>query len=296
MKHVNSHFNLKIVTLTLACGLLSACGSQQAPGQFKQVPLETTGTIHTDHGDILVAGSGTLDFETYKGHSLYVEFMSSHKLTDSFRKRFSALGFQLTSNAQAADITIEMMGDFSFQKPQTRRQVVDLGRVVDQTPQGQTDTLADKASIATRTPGLELGPLLTTNLGSNIVLGTAIADSIMRLTGIQGWLNKAIAGDERGFCVGTKEMCKDWKKFDQLMRLGVIISSKAGTKNIIRAAAHTKDEQIELNPLFHAAMGELTRRIFPATAAMQPAEPASATPPEDTTTAVSPITKPGTSQ
>ena len=37
----------------------------------------------------------------------------------------------------------------------------------------------------------------------------------MALTGAKGGFNKLIAGDERGWCLGTAEMCKNWTKYDQ---------------------------------------------------------------------------------
>jgi hypothetical protein len=251
-------------------GLLVACaGTQHAkPGQVaasgKQPPLERTATLHTEHGDITVFASGTIDLEPYRGHTVYIEFMSSPKLGTALRDRFSALGFTPISSASTADVSIKMLGDFRFQKPHANRQDVDLGKVVEQTPQGQTDLLNYRASVATRTPGMELGPLLNNNLSSGMVLGTGIVDSILRLSGVHDWFNKLVAGDERGFCLGTHEMCKDWKKYTQEMRLAAVVTFKNGEKHNILAMAAAKDEQLLPGPLFHASMGELTQRIFPS--------------------------------
>ena len=82
-----------------------------------------------------------------------------------------------------------------------------------------------------------------------------------------------IAGDERGFCLGSEETCKDWKKYLQEGRFAAFVEPKAGQKHIIRAAAATKGEQLLPDPLFREGMGELTKRLFGSQAQSEPAAP-----------------------
>jgi len=79
---------------------------------------------------------------------------------------------------------------------------------------------ADKAEEATRTTSTDLGLMaqgLTGSLSSGMLLAAGLLDSVMALTGAKGGFNKLIAGGERGWCLGTAEMCTNWKKYDQLV-------------------------------------------------------------------------------
>ena len=134
------------------------------------------------------------------------------------------------------------------------------------------DNLADKAEEATRTTSTDLGLMaqgLTGSLSSGMLLGAGLLDSVMALTGAKGGFNKLIAGDERGWCLGTAEMCKNWKKYDQHVIVVVKMRPVVGKPAILRSDAATKDEGLLPEPLFQAAMAALTSRLFPAPKAAQ---------------------------
>lgn len=213
-------------------------------------------------GAIETTGSGSLNLDAYRGQSIKVEFDSSPKLTVELQKRFEELGFKTA--AAEPDVTIKVGAVFSFQKPRTREQQLNFGRVVEES---DIDAAVQKeASNATRAPGVELGPLvqgLRGNLSADMILGVGLVDSILRMSGARGWFNKLVAGDERGICLGTEEMCKDWKKYTQRMRLGTLIVSKDGQRQVIRSEASTKSEELLPEQLFREGMGDLTNRLFP---------------------------------
>jgi hypothetical protein len=135
-----------------------------------------------------------------------------------------------------------------------------------------TDSLADKAEKATRTTSTDVGLIaqgLTGSLTTGMLLGVGLLDSLGALTGAKGAFNKAITGDERGWCLGTAEMCKNWKKYDQHVIVAVKIRPVVGKPTILRSDAATKDEQLLPDPLFQAAMAAMTTRLFAAQRAAQ---------------------------
>ncbi len=212
--------------------------------------------------DIKTTGSGNLDLDIYRGRAVFVEFESSQKLTSELRERFEALGYALAPSAGEADVAVKVMAGYFFQKPRAKAQQIDFGRVVEQV---NSDLVNQKASESTRVVGVELAPLaqgLRGNLSSNMVLGVGLVDSILSLSGARGWFNKLVSGDERGVCLGTAEMCKDWKKYEQHMRFAAFVSPKAGGKSVIRAEVATNSEDLLPDLLFHVGMGELTNRLF----------------------------------
>lgn len=232
------------------------------------------GSMSALAADIKTSGAGSLDLDAYRGRSLYVEFQSSPKLTTEMRQRFEALGYNMAESAGDADVSIKVVASFSFERPRAKSQQIDFGKVVEQ---ANTDVVNQKAAEATRAPGVELAPLvqgLRGNLSANMVLGVGLADSILSMSGARGWFNKLVSGDERGVCLGTNEMCKDWKKYVQQMRLTALVAPKAGDKSVIRAEATAKDEELLPDPLFRDGMGELTTRLFPAAATSQNASQA----------------------
>jgi hypothetical protein len=120
--------------------------------------------------------------------------------------------------AQEADVSIEFTAGFTFQLPRAREVAVDLGRMAEESATKNAGNLVDKAEKATRTTSTDLGLMaqgLTGSLSTGMLLGAGLLDSVMALTGAKGGFNKLIAGDERGWCLGTAEMCKNWKKYDQ---------------------------------------------------------------------------------
>lgn len=216
-------------------------------------------------GSIQTLGSGSLNLDAYKGQSIKVEFDSSPKLTAELQKRFEDLGFK-TATADP-DVTIKVGAVFSFQKPRAREQQLNFGRVVEQS--NIAAVVQKEASNTTQAPGVELGPLvqgLRGNLSANMVLGAGLVDSILSMSGARGWFNKLVSGDERGICLGTEEMCKDWKKYTQHMRLGTLVVSKDGQRQVIRSEASTKNEELLPEQLFREGMGDLTSRLFPVSA------------------------------
>jgi hypothetical protein len=102
-----------------------------------------------------------------------------------------------------------------------------------------------------------------------MLFGVGLLDGLGALTGAKGAFNKFIAGDERGWCLGTAEMCKNWKKYDQHVIVAVKIRPTVGTPETVQSDAATKDEQLLPDPLFQAAMAAMTTRLFAAQKAPQ---------------------------
>jgi hypothetical protein len=174
--------------------------------------------------------------------------------------------------AQEADVAVEFTAGFKFQLPRAREVVVDVGRMAEESAAKTNDSLADKAEKATRTTSTDVGLIaqgLTGSLTPTMLLGVGLLDSLGALTGAKGAFNKLIAGDERGWCLGTAEMCKNWKKYDQHVIVAVKIRPAVGTPEILRSDAATKDEQLLPDPLFQAAMAAMTTRLFAAPKAPQ---------------------------
>jgi len=149
---------------------------------------------------------------------VFGQFTSSERLTAQLREGFATRGFEVVPTAQEADVSIEFTAGFTFQLPRAREVAVDLGRMAEESAAKNAGNLVDKAEKATRTTSTDLGLMaqgLTGSLSTGMLLGAGLLDSVMALTGAKGGFNKLIAGDERGWCLGTAEMCKNWKKYDQ---------------------------------------------------------------------------------
>lgn len=231
------------------------------------------------HADISTTGENSVNLNQYKSQPVYIEFESSQKLTTTIKHQFETLGFKVVDDKNSAGVVLRFMCVYAFKKPHAKEQHVDFGKVVDQT---EGDLIADADKRSTRGIGVELAPLvqgLQGNLSTGMVFGAGIVDSVMRMAGARSWFNKLVSGDERGVCLGSAETCKDWKKYDQQMRLGVFVEPAAGKQVLVKAGARTLDEQLQPEPLFQHGMQELTKRLFPESGAgMDPAAAPGETP------------------
>ena len=217
------------------------------------------------------AADGT-DASNAPKKKVFVQFTSTERLTAQLHEGFAARGFEVVPTAQEADISVEFTAGFTFQLPRAREVTVDLGRMAEERAAKNVGNLAGKAEKATRTTSTDPGLMaqgLTGSLSSGILLGAGLLDSVMALTGGKGGFNKLVAGDERGWCLGTAEMCKNGKKYDQHVIVVVKMRPVVGKPAIQRSDAATKDEDLLPEPLFQAVMAALTTRLFPAPKAAQ---------------------------
>jgi hypothetical protein len=263
-----------VAASSLVAGMVQAQTETTAklPEQ-KAAPSPQINVIGTGESTLLATG-GTdgADGSKAQKKKVFVEFTSSERLTAQLREGFAARGFEVVPTAQEADVAVEFTAGFKFQLPRAREVVVDVGRMAEESAAKTNDSLADKAEKATRTTSTDVGLIaqgLTGSLTPTMLLGVGLLDSLGALTGAKGAFNKLIAGDERGWCLGTAEMCKNWKKYDQHVIVAVKIRPAVGTPEILRSDAATKDEQLLPDPLFQAAMSALTPRLFAAPKAPQ---------------------------
>jgi hypothetical protein len=263
-----------VAASSLVAGMVHAQTETPAkpPGQ-KAAPSPQINVIGTGESTLLATG-GTdgADGSKAQKKKVFVEFTSSERLTAQLREGFAARGFEVVPTAQEADVAVEFTAGFKFQLPRAREVVVDVGRMAEESAAKTNDSLADKAEKATRTTSTDVGLIaqgLTGSLTPTMLLGVGLLDTLGALTGAKGAFNKLIAGDERGWCLGTAEMCKNWKKYDQHVIVAVKIRPAVGTPEILRSDAATKDEQLLPDPLFQAAMSALTPRLFAAPKAPQ---------------------------
>jgi hypothetical protein len=268
-------FSISLVAASsLVAGMVQAQTETTAklPEQ-KAAPSPQINVIGTGESTLLATG-GTdgADGSKAQKKKVFVEFTSSERLTAQLREGFAARGFEVVPTAQEADVAVEFTAGFKFQLPRAREVVVDVGRMAEESAAKTNDSLADKAEKATRTTSTDVGLIaqgLTGSLTPTMLLGVGLLDTLGALTGAKGAFNKLIAGDERGWCLGTAEMCKNWKKYDQHVIVAVKIRPAVGTPEILRSDAATKDEQLLPDPLFQAAMSALTPRLFAAPKAPQ---------------------------
>jgi|694.fasta_scaffold27638_5 hypothetical protein len=263
-----------VAASSLVAGMVQAQTETTAklPEQ-KAAPSPQINVIGTGESTLLATG-GTdgADGSKAQKKKVFVEFTSSERLTAQLREGFAARGFEVVPTAQEADVAVEFTAGFKFQLPRAREVVVDVGRMAEESAAKTNDSLADKAEKATRTTSTDVGLIaqgLTGSLTPTMLLGVGLLDTLGALTGAKGAFNKLIAGDERGWCLGTAEMCKNWKKYDQHVIVAVKIRPAVGTPEILRSDAATKDEQLLPDPLFQAAMSALTPRLFAAPKAPQ---------------------------
>lgn len=263
-----------VAASSLVAGMVHAQTETPAkPPEQKAAPSPQINVIGTGESTLLATG-GTdgADGSKAQKKKVFVEFTSSERLTAQLREGFAARGFEVVPTAQEADVAVEFTAGFKFQLPGAREVVVDVGRMAEESAAKTTDSLADKAEKATRTTSTDVGLIaqgLTGSLTTGMLLGVGLLDSLGALTGAKGAFNKAITGDERGWCLGTAEMCKNWKKYDQHVIVAVKIRPVVGKPTIFRSDAATKDEQLLPDPLFQAAMAAMTTRLFAAQRAAQ---------------------------
>jgi hypothetical protein len=218
--------------------------------------------------EIKISGSG--EATHLLGKKVHIEFVSSEKLTTQLRDEFERRGFTVVPNPQDAEVSLQFAAGYTFQRPHARKMLVDFGRVAQESPDAAAATLADKAERSTRSSSFNAGLVtqgLVDGLSSGMMLGAGLVDTIMSMSGFKGWANRAIAGDERGWCPGTAEMCKDWKKYDQQLRLRVEVrtTNASDARPLeLRSDAAAKEEQLVPDPIFRAAMDDMTVRLFGA--------------------------------
>ena len=263
-----------VAASSLVAGMVQAQTETPATApEQKAAPSPQINVISTGESTLLAAG-GTDGADGSKApkKKVFVEFTSSERLTAQLREGFTDRGFEVVPTVQDADIAVEFTAGFKFQLPGAREVVVDVGRMAEESAAKTTDSLADKAEKATRTTSTDVGLIaqgLTGSLTPTMLLGVGLLDSLGALTGAKGAFNKAITGDERGWCLGTAEMCRNWKKYDQHVIVAVKIRPVAGKPAILRSDAGTKDEELLPDPLFQAAMAAMTTRLFAASKAAQ---------------------------
>jgi hypothetical protein len=263
-----------VAASSLVAGLVQAqTETAVKPPEQTAAPSPQINVISTGESTLLATGgtSGTDGSQAPK-KKVFVEFTSSERLTAQLREGFAARGFEVVPTAQEADVAVEFTAGFKFQLPRAREVVVDVGRMAEDSAAKTTDSLADKAEKATRTTSTDVGLIaqgLTGSLTPTMLLGVGLLDSLGALTGAKGAFNKLISGDERGWCLGTAEMCKNWKKYDQHVIVAVKIRPTVGTPETVQSDAATKDEQLLPDPLFQAAMAAMTTRLFAASKAAQ---------------------------
>ena len=263
-----------VAASSLVAGLVQAqTETAVKPPEQMAAPSPQINVISTGESTLLATGgtSGTDGSQAPK-KKVFVEFTSSERLTAQLREGFAARGFEVVPTAQEADVAVEFTAGFKFQLPRAREVVVDVGRMAEDSAAKTTDSLADKAEKATRTTSTDVGLIaqgLTGSLTPTMLLGVGLLDSLGALTGAKGAFNKLISGDERGWCLGTAEMCKNWKKYDQHVIVAVKIRPTVGTPETVQSDAATKDEQLLPDPLFQAAMAAMTTRLFAESKAAQ---------------------------
>ena len=263
-----------VAASSLVAGLVQAqTETPVKPPEQTAAPSPQINVISTGESTLLATGgTGGTDGSKAPKKKVFVEFTSSERLTAQLREGFAARGFEVVPTAQEADVAVEFTAGFKFQLPRAREVVVDVGRMAEDSAAKTTDSLADKAEKATRTTSTDVGLIaqgLTGSLTPTMLLGVGLLDSLGALTGAKGAFNKLISGDERGWCLGTAEMCKNWKKYDQHVIVAVKIRPTVGTPETVQSDAATKDEQLLPDPLFQAAMAAMTTRLFAASKAAQ---------------------------
>ena len=263
-----------VAASSLVAGLVQAqTETPVKPPEQTAAPSPQINVISTGESTLLATGgTGGTDSSQAPKKKVFVEFTSSERLTAQLREGFAARGFEVVPTAQEADVAVEFTAGFKFQLPRAREVVVDVGRMAEDSAAKTTDSLADKAEKATRTTSTDVGLIaqgLTGSLTPTMLLGVGLLDSLGALTGAKGAFNKLISGDERGWCLGTAEMCKNWKKYDQHVIVAVKIRPTVGTPETVQSDAATKDEQLLPDPLFQAAMAAMTTRLFAASKAAQ---------------------------
>ncbi len=260
-----------VAASSLVAGIVQAqTETPAAAPERKAAPSPQINVISTGESTLLATG-GTEGTKAPK-KKVFVEFTSSERLTAQLREGFADRGFEVVPTAQEADVAVEFTAGFKFQLPRAREVVVDVGRMAEESAAKTTESLADKAEKATRTTSTDVGLIaqgLTGSLTPTMLFGVGLLDGLGALTGAKGSFNKLIAGDERGWCLGTAEMCKNWKKYDQHVIVAVKIRPTVGTPETVQSDAATKDEQLLPDPLFQAAMAAMTTRLFAAQKAPQ---------------------------
>jgi len=210
---------------------------------------------------ITSSGAGGVNLADYPLARVHVTFNGSPTLSTLLMARLQGLGVQTVDSPSQADITIAMEARYRFQRPHARPQEVDFGEAAERNP---NQVVASQAATDTQGPHIELAPtaqVLRGNLSANVAFGVGLVDTVLSMTGARGWFNRLVAGDERGFCLGTPDMCKDWKKYEQTMTIAASITLPTTERQLVGAKSSAKSEALVPQPLFDAAMREITPRL-----------------------------------
>ena len=208
-------------------------------------------------GEIENGGSESYNLEGQKDKKIYLTFDNSPRLTEILRDQLKSNGFRMVDTEDSADVTVRMMSIYVFQKPHAKKMTVDFGKVVEN---DDGSLLKNKNEESFRTPNINLN-VLQPNISMGVALGAGVVETVLQVAGVKSWFNKLLSGDERGWCLGTTEQCKDWKKYVQEVRMGAIVSPKAGGEVIVRSYAKTLDEQLVPGDLFQASFLEMSNRL-----------------------------------
>ena len=206
--------------------------------------------------DVTVGGSESFDLTSKKNEPIYLIFEYSPAVTAQLQKELKDTGFKIVDDEDQAVITVRMMGVYVFQRPHAKQMSADMGKVLE-----SSDKALPSESDVPRQRGIPLGPETFAPMPWKVWIAQDLISEVLVAAGVKNWFNKLVVGDERGLCLGTQEMCKDWNKFTQETRLQAIVSPKAGGEKIVRSFAQAKDEQLLPADLFQASLKEMGIRL-----------------------------------
>lgn len=206
--------------------------------------------------EVTVGGSESFDLVSKKAEPIYLTFEYSPTVTAQLKKELIDAGYNIVDDEDQAAFTVRMMGAYVFQRTRAKEMFADMGKVLE-----SGDKALPTESDVSREPGIRLQPEAIGPMPFKVWLAQGILRDVLLAAGVNSWFNKLLVGDERGLCVGTQEMCKDWKKFAQETRLQTIISPKTGGEKIVRSFARAKDEQLLPAELFQASLKEMASRL-----------------------------------
>ena len=180
--------------------------------------------------DVTTKANGQIELTVGRDSPIHAEFQGSPALTQRLREALQARGFELAPDASSSKATLQFRGDIvlvggpKFQKGvkapigETTERALKLAKET-----GQVTT----ADVVQTTAGVALSAAALNASLNNFTRGLAISDIANALgdaTGMRSWLNTAIAGDPRGFCLSR---CEDWNKVKQTAYAFVTLTRKS---------------------------------------------------------------------